>query len=606
MIDDLKRLSALLTPRQRVTIAGLLVGLLVSSILELVGVGSIPVFVGFLSDPERSMAILSLLLPIRLIENVKTNDLVLYGAVALAVLFLVKNVFLTWLLFATERVVSLSITAVSTRLFQAYLYSPYTFHLHRNPANLIRNTTYDPSQALGLILSALILVRESLVLLVFFALLLVTDPLVSVLVFMMLGLAATVFYVVVRDRLTHRGRLSQIHREAQTRAVNQGLGAIKDAKILGREQYVLAVFKREVHGFHMHQSFQRVISQMPKPFLEVLAIFAVLMVTVAFVLLGRPLEEMLPVLALLAVAVVRMVPAFNGITSALSVIRYQRPSLELVYSELLQFEQVPQSNSLANRATHVGDSSTRPLRRAIHLEHIDYVYPHSHQKVLSNVSLIIRAGEAVALIGSSGAGKSTLVDVILGLLTPVAGRVMIDDWDLQDNPSSWQRQIGYIPQDIYLLDDCIRRNIAFGLDDTDIDERAVQAALVAAQLDDFVASLPEGLGTVIGNRGIRLSGGQRQRVGIARALYHNPRVLVMDEATSALDGETEREVIAAINRLRGERTIVMVAHRLTTVRSCDRLYLLDGGKIVDSGSYDELSNRHRELQLTTQAVAVVD
>jgi ATP-binding cassette subfamily C protein len=361
------------------------------------------------------------------------------------------------------------------------------------------------------------------------------------------------------------------------------------------------MFEREVNGVYLHQAFQRVISQIPKPFLEVLAILAVLVVTVTFILLGRSLTEMLPVLALLAVAVVRMVPAFNSITSSLTAIRYQRSSLELVCDELLQFEQTPRSS----RSTAQRDSSViHPLREAVRLEEVEYVYPNSSQKALDKISLTIRAGEVVALIGSSGAGKSTVVDVILGLLTPVSGRVMIDNWDLQDNPPAWQRQIGYIPQDIYLLDDTIRRNIAFGLVDEAIDEQAVAAALVAAQLDEFIATLPDGLDTVIGNRGIRLSGGQRQRVGIARALYHNPRVLVMDEATSALDNETEREVIAAINRLRGDRTIIMIAHRLTTVRSCDRLYLLDGGRIVDSGDYDELSNRHHELRLSAPVVSL--
>lgn len=588
MHTDLGCLKTLFLPRQRRQMMLLSLGLVLAALLEMVGLGSIPAFVNLLIDPDRVLG----LLPAGIgawLGSAEQTSVVLAGAGTLVALFLIKNLYLAALIFATEHIVRNATVTVSTRLFRAYLFSPFTFHLQRNPAQLIRNTTVEAGQAVNLVSTAMKMLREMLMLFVVFALLLLMDPLVSLLVFLLLGTASMAFYHAVRNALGERGRLAQGHRAAQVKAVNQGLGAIKDAKILGREGAMLATFSREISGIHHHEQYSSVVRQMPRLFLEVLAITAVLVVTAAFVLFGRPVDEMLPVLALLAVAVVRMVPAFNGIATALAAIRYQRPSLELVCDELATLEP-----ALDKRHGQPATDAA-PLREAIRVEHVDYVYPGGRAKALDDIDLTIRAGEAVALIGASGAGKSTLVDVMLGLLQPTAGRVTIDGRDLRDDPTAWQRQIGYIPQDIYLLDDTVRRNIAFGLDDGEIDEAAVLAALRAAQLDRFLATLPEGLDTVIGNRGIRLSGGQRQRVGIARALYHNPSVLVMDEATSALDSETERDVIAAINGLRSDHTLIMIAHRLSTVSGCDRLYQMEGGKIVETGSFAELSSRHGEL-----------
>jgi len=300
---------------------------------------------------------------------------------------------------------------------------------------------------------------------------------------------------------------------------------------------------------------------------------------------------MMPVLTLLAVAVVRLVPAFNSITSALSQIRYNYPSLEKISDEIKLINPFTlQQNSADSTASAI------VLKKEIALKNVCYQYPKAATEALKDISLNIGQGEAVAFIGTSGAGKSTLVDLVLGLLTPTSGTICVDGKDIQGNLSSWQRKIGYIPQEIYLVDDSIRRNIAFGLPDDAIDEQALMSAVDAAQLSGFVQGLPNGLDTVVGNRGARLSGGQRQRIGIARALYHNPSVLVMDEATSALDNETERAVIEAIESLRGERTIIMVAHRLSTVKACDRLYLFEHGLLIDQGNFAELVQRNKHLE----------
>ncbi len=566
-------LRILLDRRQRWRMALLLAGLLLAGLLEMVSIGSIPAFVGLLVSPERILVLLPEGSLSTRLAAVEPTSLVLAGAVALAGLFIGKNLYLVALINVAQRLVRGVSISVATRLFRAYLYSPYTFHLQHNPARLIRNTTYDSTQAVLVLAGAMRVAREGLVLLVIFFLLLAIDPVVSLAVFLLLGTTAAGFHLLVRKQLSAHGQLVRNHTARQLKAVNQGLGSIKDAKILGREPAILAQFADETRSIHQHQHYQRVMEELPRLFLETIAIGVVLVVSVVFLLLGRPFQEMLPVLSLLAVAVVRLVPAFNVISWGLSNIRFLFPCLESVCRELSELEKHLPSD-LATTATAV-----IPLRQTITLKNLSFRYPNTGHDALHDISLQIRAGEAVAFIGPSGSGKSTLVDVILGLLPPAAGEVLVDGGDIHENLAAWQRQIGYIPQDIYLLDDSIRRNIAFGLPDNEIDENAVRKAIRAAQLEEFIATLPQGPDTVIGNRGIRLSGGQRQRVGIARALYHNPRVLVMDEATSALDNETEREVIKAINHLRGERTIITVAHRLTTVEECDRVYSLEGGRI---------------------------
>jgi ATP-binding cassette subfamily C protein len=568
-----------------------LAGMLVAALLEMVGIGAIPGFVTLLSNPERLFE----KIPAGEFETwVRGTDLSLltiYGAAALGTVFVVKNLYITALIYWEGRILRDISSSVAIRLFRTYVYCPYTFHLQRNPAELIRNVSTESVQAVRLMSSMMLVVREGLVLAVVFFLLLILDPLVSIAAFAVLGTAVAVFYISLRRSLLHRGRLTLLHRGRLLQTVNQTIGAIKDTKVLGRESYVIDTFRREVEGIQHHDFFRKVVTALPRLFLEVLGVASIVLVAAVFLFLGRSIESMLPVLALFAVGAVRLVPAFNSITTSLVQVRSQYPALEVVAQELTDLEKDDQTEP----ARGDGEMPEMPGSPGITIDGLHYRYPGASSESLRGVSVEIRSGEAIGFIGPSGAGKSTLVDVILGLLTPTSGEVRVDGRRFEDNISYWQRQIGYIPQDIYLIDDSIRRNIAFGLPDDQVDEDAIDSAIRAAQLESFVASLPEGLETVVGDRGIRLSGGQRQRIGIARAVYHNPRVLVMDEATSALDGETEKAVVAAIGKLRGDRTIITVAHRLTTVQGCDRVYLLEDGKISDQGSFSNLMSRHEHL-----------
>ena len=569
----------------------LVVAMFVGAILEMVGIGAIPAFVRLLVDPPRLLA----LLPANGISNVVRSmdlaTLTLTGAACLVILYLAKNLFSAGLVYSSTRLIQDVRADVGQRLFHAYLYNPYTFHLQRNPAQLVSTIQGEVNRTMVLLESALRLAREGLVLVLVFGLLGLIDPWVCVWVFGLLATASGIFYFIVRRSLRRRGKQIQKHWGRVTQVMNQALGAIKEAKILGREAHFEGKFAAEVRGIRRHEAFQQVIGALPRLFLEVMAVTAVLIVVAVFVWLGRPIQSLLPVLALLAIASVRLVPSLSLINSAISSVRYNQAALDLVCAELDTLEASPPESPNPRDA----ENGARHRPNTLGLQGVHYRYPEAAGEALSGVSLEIKAGEVVAFVGPSGAGKSTLVDVMLGLLPPTRGEVRVDGRDVRSDVGAWQRQIGYVPQEIYLIDDTIRRNIAFGLADDTIDEVAVARAVAAAQLDTFVQTLPAGLDTVIGNWGVRISGGQRQRIGIARALYHNPGVLILDEATSSLDNETERDVIAAITRQRGDRTIIMIAHRLTTVQDCDRLYLLENGRVMDHGSFADLLSRHLKL-----------
>jgi ABC-type multidrug transport system fused ATPase/permease subunit len=328
-------------------------------------------------------------------------------------------------------------------------------------------------------------------------------------------------------------------------------------------------------------ALQSLVHQLPRLWFELLAVAALLLLTAVMVWQGTPSERLLPMLGLFATVAFRMLPSVNHMTSAIHRLRTAEGMLIDLAKEL----------SLAHDTASIRPAMPLSFRDAIVLENVRFRYPGSRENVLDSVSIRIPHGASVGFIGGSGAGKSTLVDVILGLLPPAAGQVTVDGRDIHDSLRGWQDTIGYVSQTIYLCDDSIRRNIAFGVPEKDVDDDAVRRALKAAQLDEFVDSLPAGADTFVGERGVRLSGGQRQRIGIARALYHDPEVLVLDEATSALDVDTEKGVMAAVNALHGTKTLIIVAHRLTTVADCDTLYRLEKGRIVKSGTFAEVISR---------------
>jgi ABC-type bacteriocin/lantibiotic exporter with double-glycine peptidase domain len=366
--------------------------------------------------------------------------------------------------------------------------------------------------------------------------------------------------------------------------LQQGFGGIKDVKTLGREDFFIDEYSTHLNATASIDRKWSVAQTLPRLGMELLTIMCLALLISIMILSGRTIDHILPILTLFGAAAFRLLPTLNQVINSFMSIGINRPILNYLYDDL----------GLSN-TEYLSRTKHGHLAKKIEVSKISFSYEGIEREALSDVSLTVARGEAVGLIGSSGSGKSTLVDILLGLLEPTSGNVLVDGRDIHDDLRGWQDQIGYVPQSIFLTDDTLRRNVAFGLPKDKIDDDAVRSAIRLAQLGEFVAGLPNGMETVVGERGVRLSGGQRQRIGIARALYNNPDILVLDEATSSLDTETEHGVMQAVQALQGDKTVIIVAHRLSTVEYCDRLYRLENTRIVDEGTFSEVTSRTKDL-----------
>ena len=575
-MSTVRRIWSILLPRQRRAAAILFAILLMGTVLETFSVGLVVPALAFMTRDAATPSPLKALWLERL-GNPSANQLTLCVLFGLLGVYAVKSTFLLFEAYCKSRFVSATQASTSRRLFAIYLSQPWTFHLQRHSSSLMR--TISESQEFAQICGLLLMtVSEGLVLIGLVGLLLWFEPTGAVVVAGMLAAAAWLFQVLARPRSRRWSVAQRHHAKMVIKHVQQGLGGAKDVKMLGCEREFVEQFRHHSEEQARMAALQSLVSQVPRIWFELLAVAALLALTAVMVWQGTPSDRLVPMLGLFAMVAFRMLPSVNHITSAITRLRHADPMLESLSKEL----------SLADAAPSGKPAKPMRFQQEIQLEKVSYRYPGTKGSVVDAVSLRIPHGASIGIVGGSGAGKSTLIDVILGLLPPSAGRVKVDGDDIHANLRGWQDMIGYVSQSIFLCDESIRRNVAFGVAEEDIDDAAVQRALKAAQLDEFVASLPAGAETFVGERGVRLSGGQRQRVGIARALYHDPKVLVLDEATSALDTETEKGVMAAVNALHGAKTLIIVAHRLTTVAHCDMLYRLEKGRVVQSGSYAEV------------------
>ncbi|MCR4338816.1 MAG: ABC transporter ATP-binding protein/permease [Gemmatimonadaceae bacterium] len=556
--------------RTAVTMAGLM---LIGMVLETVGIGLMLPLVALMTQGDLGAKYPVLRPWLVRFGNPSTEQLVMVGMLVMVAVGVVKAMFLGLLAWWQARFAARLEVSLSQRLFEGYLRQPYAFHLQRNSAQLIFNTNMQTTGVAAAVSHSLILGTELLVLAGISALLVKVEPIGALLVISTLGLASWAFYQFSRVHILRWGKIYQHHQELRIQHLQQGLGGAKDVKLLGREADFLEQYRQHTFDSARVGVRQTTLLALPRLWLELLATIGLAVLVLVMTKQGKPLETILPTLGLFAAAAFRVMPSVNRVLSALQSTRYYYPLIETLHNEfaLLGQTQAPERGQLF------------PFERAVVLDHVSFRYPSTETFALNGVSLSIPHRCSVGFVGGSGAGKSTLVDVILGLLTPAGGSVTVDGVDIQTGLRGWQDQIGYVPQSIFLTDDTLRRNVAFGLRADQIDDAAVWRAIRAAQLDQFIGELPLGLDTVVGERGIRLSGGQRQRIGIARALYHDPAVLVLDEATSSLDSATESGFMEAVGALHGNKTLIIVSHRTSTVEHCDRLYRLERGRIVDQG-----------------------
>lgn len=600
----LKKLLYLFTTRERWQIAGLFILILIGAGFETLGVGLVLPFIALLENPQRVQEAGLLRWVYQAVGEPELRQFLIGAGLGFIGIYLIKNAYLTGLTYLQCRFIYDKQVELCSRLFRAYLYSPYTFHLQRNSAELIRNLNSETAIFFNGVLSPGLLALTEVTILACIALfLLFVEPVTSLAAAGGIGLATMIFYRVVRLKLSELGKARQYHQGQVIQTINQGLGGVKEAKVLGREQLFIDEYQRHNISSTRALQFSQVVSQLPRFFIESIAIVGLMLIVVSVLAQGRSLSAVLPTLSLFAAAAFRLMPSINRIIITVTQMRFSSHSVYVLSHDLRELKAVEEKRN------RVGWSNTevrqQALQTEIALQNVLYQYPGASDASLRGVSLTIPRGTSVGFVGSSGAGKTTIVDVILGLLPPTEGQVLVDGRDIYDDLTAWQRSIGYIPQSIYLCDDTLRNNIAFGIPADEINEDWIESAVESAQLTELVKSLPQGLDTLVGDRGVRLSGGQRQRVGIARALYHNPEVLVMDEATAALDNQTEAGVMEAVEKLSGEKTLITIAHRLSTVKNCDRLYFMRQGQIIDSGTYQELCQSNREFQQMAQVATSI-
>lgn len=507
------------------------------------------------------------------------NQVILVAMIGLVGVYALKTVFLAFLAWR-QASFSFDVRAdISRRLFEKYLSEKYEFHLRRNSAELIRNIVSETDQFTnGAMAPSMLLTAELLVATGLGVLLMVVEPIGAIVVITTFGIAGGLFLLATRLHLTRWGTARQMHEGKRLQMLQQGLGGVKEVKLMGRERDFINQYDFHNRGSSAMGMRQATLLALPKLWIELLAILGLAALVISMVLQGKPIDNFVPTLGLFAAAAFRIMPSINRMINAMQSLRFALPVVDVLRAEL-RGEEI--------RGKRQADTGGIPFNGSLDLQDVAYSYPQTDDTVLTDINLRIPAGASLGIVGESGAGKSTLIDLIMGLLPEYQGHVHVDGRELRDDIHNWQRQIGYVPQHIFLTDDTLRRNIAFGLEANDIDEALVDKAIKAAQLQGFVASLPAGKETIVGERGVRLSGGQRQRIGIARALYHDPSILVLDEATSALDVRMEAEVMDAVRKLR-DKTVIIVAHRYSTVEHCEMIVLLEKGRIVRKGTPDQV------------------
>jgi ATP-binding cassette subfamily C protein len=501
----------------------------------------------------------------------------------LAVCFVTKNVFVLIVELVHHFTVQRSVAELSRRMLDGYLRAPYALHLSRNSADLIRNVTSAVDAAFSPVLgSAVQVLTESLIALGLVAVLMAASPGITLLSLAILVLGVTPLLLLTRGLVTRWGAREHQMREVTLKLLQQALGGIKEAKTLGLEDFFGAAFANCANTMATLRYRFMTLNAAPRLVIETTMIAGMLGLMALVLSWGQPSNELLSLFGLYGYAAFRLIPSANRITMHLNQIRHGGPAILDLYHDFSDLEPAAYepSSGASSEVTH----DLCPIA----FEGVSFSYSGASVEAIDGVSLTILRGECIGIAGATGAGKSTLVDLMLGLLSPSEGRVTAGGKDTASLPRELRRQLGYVPQHIYLTDDTLARNVAFGVPDPDIDRDRVQTVIEQAQLSEFVGALPAGLDTLLGERGTRLSGGERQRVGIARALYRDPLVVLFDEATSALDNRTERDVMRALSNLRQGKTLVLIAHRLSTIQSCDRLFFLQAGKVAASGSYEQL------------------
>ena len=579
MVKILKKMNKLLDAKQKRIMIVIVFLMLIGGVLESLSISVVIPVVSVLLDPKavETNALLAAIYNGLHLQNVTQFTVVML--IALIGAFILKNLFLFLQNVVQLRFVYTNQFATSRRMMINFMKRPYEYYLNADTAVIQRNITSDVNNLYGLILSVLQLVSEAVVFACLVAVLLVVDAKMIMTIAALLIVVLLLIKVVLKPIMVKAGQENQDYYSGLYKWIEQSVMGIKEIKIANKEQYFINEYAKCGFGYVNAVQKYNLFNSTPRLLIETVCIAGLVLYMMIVMLQGATVTEMIPQLTTFGMAAMRLIPSANRINNYLTSISYFEPFFMGV-SDHLQ-EEINDKNMVYDVEAYNKKKIVEKLdiRKEIKLEDITYKYPNSEQIIFDHADMVIPIGSAVGIVGSSGSGKTTVVDILLGLLELQTGNIYADGIDVKEHYEEWLKNIGYIPQTIFMIDSTIRKNVAFGIADEDIDDERVWAVLKEAQLDEFVRSLPEGLDTGIGERGIRLSGGQRQRIGIARALFEDPEVLVLDEATSALDNDTEAAIMESINRLHGKKTLVIIAHRLQTIEKCDMVFRVENGKI---------------------------
>lgn len=571
--------------RQKARLGGLIVILIVEALFELAGVVSVYPFIALVLNPDMINSNVGL----RWLYDLSgcKSDISFFTLIAglIVLLYVAKNAFNAFASYTRLGFVYSTRREIGVRLMRSFMLEPYNFFLENNSSNLMRCIGDDVVLYFDMVLQCLYFISDGLLMLVFGAYLLYTDWLLTVVCVTVMALFVFIFVKWNKRKIAIYGQKTQEASGFMTKWLQQAFGGAKEIKILHREDFFVDNYEKYCATSNkMNQKFSY-LNAIPHMVLECFCVAAILGVITVRINLGAEVQAFVPTMAVFAMALFRMFPRVSRINGSMNSVIFSFPFMESIYNAVKSMDEREKNNKKIEE--QMGNNKNLTFNSEILLNNVHFSYPTSEEEILTDISFEIKKGQAIGLVGPSGAGKSTLVDIILGVLVPQEGYVLCDGVDIQSHIRDWSGYVGYIPQSIFLSDDSIRNNIAFGLLESEQDEQRINAAIEQAQLKEFIDSLPEGIDTKIGERGVRLSGGQRQRIGIARALYNNPEILVLDEATSALDNETEKAVMESVDSLLGHKTMVIIAHRITTVKNCDVIYRVNN-RTVEKVSYEEL------------------
>lgn len=573
-MDVVRKLNYIFNTKQKVEIFWLFEIICIGSGLELMGVSVILPIINGIMAPDKMLEEPVYIWIYEKFHMTSVRPLIMLLLVSLIVVYVIKNAFLIYMYNKQYKFIFENQRVLADRMVKCYMSQPYLFHVSKNSAELLRNINEDTGNFFGALQAGIKLLTELMVCLVLGVYLLIKDKTITISVVCLLAIMLWLSVKVYKKNLVRMGARNRFYQMSLNKWVQQSFGGIKEVKILNKEKFFYDKYDEAYRGHAKSEYTYHTLLMVPKPIIETMCICGLLgAIAIKFWWRGADITYFVPILSVFAIAAFRLLPSFNRITEYLGTILYQKSAITSIYEDLKEIDELNAQKREKNK-----EEKAIQFQNKIEIKDLTFSYPGAEKEVLKDLNLEIRKKSSVAFIGHSGAGKTTLADILMGLLKPAKGDVCVDGVSIFEGLNSWHQIIGYIPQTIYLMDDTIKNNIAFGIEEKEIDPARLKYAVEQAQLSQLIEELEFGLDTKIGEMGVRLSGGQRQRIGIARALYHNPEILVLDEATSALDNETEKAVMDAIETLHGKMTLIIIAHRLSTIKDCDYVYEIGDGK----------------------------